>query len=256
MILRQLWCGIFLRQIAGLCVFSGCRWRTRTLCIRQTLCRRDNWYSDSDFCCFDCLLTVSDDWYTVGIVLVDLWRLVHQWLFLLLTVFDDWYTVGTVLVDLWRLVQQRWFLLFWLSFDCFWRLVHCWYSLGRPVMIGTPMVIFAVDCFWQLVHCWYSLGRPVMIGTPIVLTVFDDWCSVPIVKNSKNDYWCTSRHMSTKTVPTVYQSSRGVGSGEGCSPPQKFFCIFLFQNGDFLCMPVWISVWYFLQFRVMPQAVY
>ena len=114
MILRQLWCGIFLRQIAGLCVFSGCRWRTRTLCIRQTLCRRDNWYSDSDFCCFDCLLTVSDDWYTVGIVLVDLWRLVHQWLFLLLTVFDDWYTVGTVLVDLWRLVQQRWFLLFWL----------------------------------------------------------------------------------------------------------------------------------------------
>jgi len=38
---------------------------------------------------------------------------------------------------------------------------------------------------------------------------------VPIVKNSqkqskdsqnsKNDHWCTNRHMSTKTVPTVYQ---------------------------------------------------
>ena len=24
-------------------------------------------------------------------------------------------------------------------------------------------------------------------------------------KNSKNDHWCTNRHMSTKTVPTVYQ---------------------------------------------------
>jgi len=24
------------------------------------------------------------------------------------------------------------------------RLVHCWYSLGRPVTIGTPVVIFAV----------------------------------------------------------------------------------------------------------------
>jgi len=23
-------------------------------------------------------------------------------------------------------------------------LLHCWYSLGRPVTIGTPMVIFAV----------------------------------------------------------------------------------------------------------------
>ena len=43
-------------------------------------------------------------------------------------------------VDMWRLVHQRSFLLFWLSFDCFWRLVHCWYSLGRPVTIGTPMV--------------------------------------------------------------------------------------------------------------------
>ena len=24
-------------------------------------------------------------------------------------------------------------------------------------------------------------------------------------QNSKNEYWCTNRHMSTKTVPTVYQ---------------------------------------------------
>jgi len=24
-------------------------------------------------------------------------------------------------------------------------------------------------------------------------------------QNCKNDHWCTNRHMSTKTVPTVYQ---------------------------------------------------
>jgi len=42
-------------------------------------------------------------------------------------------------------------------------LLHCWYSLGRPVTIGTPMVISAVltvfDCFWytvgtRLVQSW------------------------------------------------------------------------------------------------------
>jgi len=49
------------------------------------------------------LLTVFGDWYTVGTVLVDMWRLVHQWSFLLfrlsfdcLTVFNEWYTVPIV----------------------------------------------------------------------------------------------------------------------------------------------------------------
>ena len=62
------------------------------------------------------------------------------------------------------------------------------------------------------------------IGTPVVifavLTVFDDWYtvgtnSVPIVKiiknsqktvksqNSKNDHWCTNRHMSTQSPPNT-----------------------------------------------------
>ena len=36
-----------------------------------------------------------------------------------------------------------------------------------------------------LLHCWYSIGRPVTIGTPMVLRVFGDWFSVPIVKNSQ-----------------------------------------------------------------------
>ena len=64
-----------------------------------------------------------------------------------------------------------------------------------------------------LLHCWYSLGRPVPIGTPMVLSVFDDWYSVPFVKNcqkqskdsqtAKNDHWCTNRHMSTQSPPNT-----------------------------------------------------
>jgi len=30
------------------------------------------------------------------------------------------------------------------------------------------------------------------------------------IGTAKNDHWCTNRHMSTKTVPTVYQSSKTV----------------------------------------------
>ena len=39
-------------------------------------------------------------------------------------------------------------------------LLHCLYSLGRPVTIGIPMVIFAVlSVFWLfLVHWWYTAG--------------------------------------------------------------------------------------------------
>ena len=92
-------------------------------------------------------------------------------------VFDDWYTVGTVLVDLWRLVHQWSFFLFWLSFDCFWRLVHRCYTvgtrLGRHVTIGTPCHICCFSVFfyllWRLAHGWYSLGRHVSIGTPMVI---------------------------------------------------------------------------------------
>jgi len=41
--------------------------------------------------------------------------------------------------------------------------------------------------------------------------------SVPIVKNrqnSKNDHCCTNRHMFTKAVPTVYQSSKAVKNSQ------------------------------------------
>jgi len=53
---------------AALCIR---RTRTQTLCIRRNLCRHvtDDWYIISHFCCFDSLLTVFDEWYTVGTVL-------------------------------------------------------------------------------------------------------------------------------------------------------------------------------------------
>ena len=37
---------------------------------------------------------------------------------------------------------------------------------------------------------------------------------------------------------------RGVRFGEGLSPTQKFFAFLKIQNGELLCMPAWISVWY------------
>jgi len=60
-------------------------------------------------------------------------------------------------------------------------------TLCRHVTIGTPMVIFCcLTVFW------------------LFLTVFDEWYTVPIVKNTQN-HWCTNRYRSTKTVPTVQQ---------------------------------------------------
>jgi len=105
-------------------------------------------------------------------------------------------------------------------------LLHCWYSLGRHVTTGTPMDIFvlfwlSVDCFWlfltigtPLVHCWYSLGRPVTINTPMVLSVFDDWYSVPFVKNSQ-------KTVKTAKSPLVYQSSHVYQDCTNCVPIVK-----------------------------------
>jgi len=67
----------------------------------------------------------------------------------------------------------------WLSFDCFWLLVHCWYSLDRPVTIGTPI------CFWRLVHCTNRQKQS------------------KDSQNSKNDHRCTNRHMSTQSPPNT-----------------------------------------------------
>jgi len=94
---------------------------------------------------------------------------------------------GGLCVDMWRLVHQR---LFLCCFDC---------------------LLTVFDCFRRLVHCWYSLGRPVTIGTPMVLSVFDDWYSVPFVKRqSKQQKW-----------PLVYQSSYVYTESAEYTKPRK-----------------------------------
>ena len=78
--------------------------------------------------------------------------------------------VDMTIGDRW-LVTNGYFFAVWLFLTIGTLLLHYWYSLSRDVTIGTSMVIFAV------------------------LTVF--WLFF--------DHWCTNRHMSVKTVPTMYQ---------------------------------------------------
>jgi len=133
-----------------------------------------------------------------------MWRLVHQWSFLL---FDCLLTVfGTLLV-------------------------HDWYSLGRHVTIGTPMIIFAVlTVFWQfltigtlLLHCWYKLGRHVndwytnaIFADFTVFWLFLTIRTLLVQSWYTCDDWYTNGHKQSKTVkrqskqhkwPLVYQSS-------------------------------------------------
>jgi len=98
-----------------------------------------------------------------------------------------------------------------------------------------------------------------MIGTPMVLSVlgvFDDWYSVPFVKNSqkqskdsqtaKNDYWCTNRHMSIQSPPNIQSRANAatlrdlhhtcLGSGDSPSPVGRADCMCLHGR---LC--VWLS---------------
>jgi len=118
---------------------------------------------------------------------------------------------------MWWLIHQWSFLLFWLSVDCFWLFL----TTGAP-----------------FVHCWYSLDRPVTIGTPMVLSVFHDWYSVRIVKYSqktvkqpKNNHCCTNRHMSTQSPPNTQSRANAatsrdlhhmcLGSGHSMSPVDR-----------------------------------
>ena len=119
-------------------------------------------------------------------------------------------------------------------------LLHYWYSLGRHVTIGTPMVIFAIFAvFWLF---WLFLTNGTLnqssktlktIGVRIVtdLPRLYQQCTngVPIIKNSqktvkpakmtigvpivtglprqsnskKNDHWCTNHYMSTQSPPNT-----------------------------------------------------
>ena len=113
-------------------------------------------------------------------------------------------------------------------FDCFLTigtpLVHCWYSLGRPVTIGTPIVL-SVLTIGLVYHSSKTVKRVkianIIIGVPNYQSshVYQDCTnSVPFVKNSqktvkqqKNDHWCTNRHISTQS-PTQPPTLSGMGN--------------------------------------------
>jgi len=64
----------------------------------------DSWYSNGDFCCFDCLLTVFGTllvhgWYSLGRHVTIGTPMSFLLYLLYFDFFDHWYTVGTVLVD-------------------------------------------------------------------------------------------------------------------------------------------------------------
>jgi len=105
------------------------------LCIRRTLCRRDDLYNNGHFCC----LTVF-------------------WLYLTIrTLYQSSKTLKTICV---------------------------------PNVTGLP-----------------RLYQQCANNVPIVK---NSQKQLKDSQNSKNDHWCTNRYMSTKTVPTVYQSSKTV----------------------------------------------
>ena len=94
---------------------------------------------------------------------------------------------GGLCVDMWRFVHQWSLFAVWLSFDCFWRLVHCTNRQNTQ-------------------NHWCNNRQR---STKIVPTVYQRCTNRQKQsndsQNSKNDHRCTNRHMSTKTVPTVYQ---------------------------------------------------
>ena len=116
-----------------------------------------------------------------------------------------------------RLVHQRWFLLFWLSFGCFWPLVHCCYTVGTD-LVGMWWLVhqrlflqfcLSFGCFWRLVHCCYTVGTNLVDMWRLVhqchfccfyciLTVFD--CFWRLVH-----CWCSlGRHVTIGTPMVIF----------------------------------------------------
>ena len=116
------------------------------------------------------------------------------WLFL--TVFDDWYTVGAVLVDMWRLVHQ-WFWVF--------LAIGSVYHSSKTVKNSQNTVKTAkMTTGVPIVTC---LPRFYQQCTNIVPIVKNNQKQSKDSKNSKNHCWCTNRLMSTQSPPNT-QSPR------------------------------------------------
>jgi len=153
---------------------------------------------------FDCYWRLVHYFYTVGTVLVDLWRLVHQWSFCcvncLLTVFDDWYSVPFVKNSQKTVKNSKnddWYTnghfavltVFWL-FLTIGTVYHSSktvkrqsktskMTIGVPIVTGLPRLYQQCNNSVPIVHQWSFFAV-----FDCLLTVFDEWYTVPIVKNS------------------------------------------------------------------------
>jgi len=106
------------------------------------------------------------------------------WRFRKVAAFARLCVFGGLCVDMWRLVHRWWFLLFWLSFDCFWRMVH-WNNRQRH---SKPLVYQSSQVYQDCTN------------------------SAPIVKNSQKQ-WKHSQNSTKMTIgvpvvtclPRLYQ---------------------------------------------------
>jgi len=118
---------------------------------------------------------------------------------------------------MWRLVHKWSFLLFWLSFDCFWQLVHIVKNsqnhrcTNRHRSTKTVPTVYRQCTDRQKQSEDSQNSKNGHWCTNCHIFVYQDCAnSVPIVKNSqnsKNDHWCTNRHMSTQSPPNTQSRS-------------------------------------------------
>jgi len=93
---------------------------------------------------------------------------------------------------------------------CFWRLVHCWYTVGTVLVDLWRLVPYTNDfeCFWRLVQCTIRQKQS------------------KDSQKSKNHHWCNNRHMSSQSPPNTQSRANAATSrdlhhmclGSGHSP--------------------------------------
>jgi len=88
-------------------------------------------------------------------------------------------------------------------------------SLRNFIQIGPPSAELSFDCFWRLVHCWYTVGTVLVDMWRLVHQSWytcNDWYhytnSVPIVKNSQKTVKTAKMTIGVPIVtclPRLYQ---------------------------------------------------
>ena len=63
------------------------------------------------------------------------------------------------------------FVLFWLCFDCFRRLVHCWYSLGLGFIVYVLLYIKWLSLFLLLCLCYFIFSYSAIFAASMWLNV-------------------------------------------------------------------------------------